>query len=484
MSLWESVEISSKIKRPKRNLIVLSLIAVIALVIFAIPSALGKDISLPLSMSAFILVSVYIILSFEILHRTSVALLGAIIIVAIALILGSITATESFEFIIDAIDFNTIGLLLGMMIIVAILAESGVFQWVAIKASKMSGGNLWKLLLILCTFTAVVSMFIDNVTTILLMVPVTVSVFRIFKISPIPFIIAQALASNIGGAATLIGDPPNIMIGSAANIDFNAFILHMGPAVAVTFGVSLLVIKMFFRKDLKATATNLQQLLQQDENALLKDKSVLKKSLIVLFSIIGIFAIHGSLHLEVSVIALGGAAVLLVITRIHPEKVLHDVDWTTLIFFTGLFIIVGTAEHTGLIELLSSTAISITGANPWLTFIMIIWLAAIASAFVDNIPFTATMIPLIQTLNANMSIGSAFGDIHISPLWWALSLGANFGGNGTLIGSSAGVVAAGMGEKQGYPIGFNRWFKVGFPFMVITVSVGMIVLVIQIVFSI
>ena len=241
---------------------------------------------------------------------------------------------------------------------------------------------------------------------------------------------------------------------------------------------------MFFRKDLKATATNLQQVLQQDENALLKDKSVLKKSLLVLFGIIGIFAIHGSLHLEVSVIALGGAAVLLVITRVHPEKVLHDVDWTTLIFFTGLFIIVGTAEHAGLIELLSSAAISITGANPWLTFIMIIWLAAIASAFVDNIPFTATMIPLVQMLNANMSIGSAFGDIHISPLWWSLALGADFGGNGTLIGSSAGVVAAGMGEKQGYPIGFNRWFKVGFPFTIITVSVGTIVLVIEIVFRI
>lgn len=471
-------------KRPKKNLIALSLIAVFALVIFTIPSALGKDISLALSMSAFILVSVYVILSFEILHRTSISLLGSIIIVAIALILGSVTTTESFEFIIGTIDFNTIGLLLGMMIIVAILSQSGVFQWVGIKASKISGGNLWKLLLILCTFTAVVSMFIDNVTTILLMVPVTVSVFKIFKLSPIPFIIAQALASNIGGAATLIGDPPNIMIGSAANIDFNAFMVHMGPAVAVAFGISLLTIKVFFRKDLKATVSNLQQVLQQDESTLLKDKTVLKKSLIVLFGVIAIFAIHGSLHLEVSVIALGGAAVLLVITKVHPEKILHDVDWTTLIFFTGLFIIVGTAEHAGLIELLSSAAISITGANPWLTFIMIIWLAAIASAFVDNIPFTATMIPLIQTLNTNPSIALAFGDIHISPLWWALALGADFGGNGTLIGSSAGVVAAGMSEKQGYPIRFNRWFKVGFPFMVITVLVGMIVLVIEVAFSI
>ena len=211
------------------------------------------------------------------MHRTSIALLGAILIVSCLILLGSISSRTSFEFIVDAIDFNTIGLLLGMMIVVAILAESGVFQWVGIKATKMSGGNLWKLMLILCTFTAIVSMFIDNVTTILLMIPVTVSVFRTFRISPIPFILAQALASNIGGTATLIGDPPNIMIGSAANIDFNSFIIHMGPTVAVTFSVSLMLFKVFFRKDLKAAVSNLEQIMAQDESKLLKDKKLLKK---------------------------------------------------------------------------------------------------------------------------------------------------------------------------------------------------------------
>ena len=211
------------------------------------------------------------------MHRTSIALLGAILIVSCLILLGSIPSTTSFEFIVDAIDFYTIGLLLGMMTVVAILAESGVFQWVGIKATKMSGGNLWKLMLILCTFTAIVSMFIDNVTTILLMIPVTVSVFRTFRISPIPFILAQALASNIGGTATLIGDPPNIMIGSAANIDFNSFIIHMGPTVAVTFSVSLMLFKVFFRKDLKAAVSNLEQIMAQDESKLLKDKKLLKK---------------------------------------------------------------------------------------------------------------------------------------------------------------------------------------------------------------
>jgi Na+/H+ antiporter NhaD/arsenite permease-like protein len=475
------LEATSKTIQTRKNLAALSIISTIAIILFTVPPLLGKEISPSLLISALILVSVYVILSFEIIHRTSVALLGAIIIVSFLLVMDSIEPSTSFGFIIDVIDFNTIGLLLGMMIIVAILADSGVFQWVGIKATKMSKGNLWRLLLILCSFTAVVSMFIDNVTTILLMIPVTVSVFRTFKISPIPFIIAQALASNIGGTATLIGDPPNIMIGSAANIDFNSFLIHLGPTVAISFCVSLLLFKFFFRKDLKAVVSNLVQIMAQDERKFLKDKKLLIKSLIVLLGVIALFGFHGSLHIEVSVIALGGAAVLLVITKSNPEKVMQEVDWTTLIFFTGLFIIVGAAEHAGLIELLSSAAINITGGSPWLTFVMIIWLAAIVSAFVDNIPFTATMIPLVNTLNFDPNIVAAFGDFHVSPLWWALAVGADFGGNGTLIGSSAGVVSAGMSEKQGYSIAFNRWFKVGFPFMLVTVAVGMVVLAVQII---
>jgi Na+/H+ antiporter NhaD/arsenite permease-like protein len=478
------LEVTSKPKHTIKNAIGIGLIVVFAIVVFTVPPAIGKEVSPIISVSALILISVYIILFFEMVHRTSIALLGAIIIIAAAIAFGTVHAEESFEFIVGIIDYNTIGLLLGMMIIVAILAESGIFQWVGIKASKVSKGNLWKLMLILCTFAAIVSMFIDNVTTILLMVPVTISVFRIFKISPMPFIIAQALASNIGGAATLIGDPPNIMIGSAANIDFNSFIIHMGPTIAISFAVSLLLLKFLLRNDLNAQVQNFEQLMKEDESALLKDKGVLKKSMAVLLGVVFLFVIHGSLHLEPSIIALGGAAILLVITRAKPERVLHEVDWPTLLFFTGLFIIVGTAEHAGMIKLLSSTAISITGGNPWLTFIMIIWLSAIASAFVDNIPFTATMIPLIQTLNTNPNIAATFGDFHFSPLWWALSLGANLGGNGTLIGSSAGVVAAGISEKYGHPISFNRWFRLGFPFMILTTGIGTIVLTIVTLISI
>ena len=465
---------------PKKIATGLGLIVAFAVLIFIVPPALGMDLHPMIQVAAVILVSVYVVLSFEFLHRSSIALIGAIAIIIAALAFGTLQAEESFEFVVSAIDYNTIGLLLGMMIIVAILAESGVFQWVGIKMSKASKGNLWKLMLMLCTFTAVTSMFIDNVTTVLLMIPVTVAVFRTFKVSPLPFILAQALASNVGGAATLIGDPPNIMIGSAANIDFNAFIIHMGPTIAVSFIASLFLLKFLFRKELKAQVQNLDQLMKEDEGAYLKDKGVLKKSLGVILGVVALFVVHGSLHIEPSIIALGGAGVLLAITRASPEKVFREVDWPTLIFFTGLFIIIGTAEHAGMIELLSSAALGVTGGDPWLAFLMIIWLSAIASAFVDNIPFTATMIPLIHTLNGSPEIAMAFGDMQISPLWWALSLGANFGGNGTLIGSSAGIVAAGISEKHGHPISFNRWIRVGFPFMIMTAAIGTVILALDV----
>lgn len=465
---------------PKKIIIGLGITVFIAGLIFVVPAGLGRNVSPMILVSAFILACVYIVLSFEFLHRSSVALIGATSILLAAILLGTIPAEQSFDFVVEVIDYNTIGLLLGMMIIVAILAESGIFHWVGIKASKSSKGNLWKLMLILCTFTAVVSMFIDNVTTVLLMVPVTIAVFRIFKVSPIPFILAQALASNVGGTATLVGDPPNIMIGSAANIDFSTFIIHMGPTIAISFIASLFMLKFFFRKDLKAQAQNLEQLMHENENNYLKDRAVLKKSLAVLFGVVALFVVHGSLHIAPSIIALGGAAVLLVITRASPEKVFHEVDWPTLLFFVGLFIIVGAAQESGMIDVLASATFAVTGGDPWVTFIAIIWLSAIASAFIDNIPFAATMIPLIQTLNVSPNISALFGGFQVNPLWWALALGAGLGGNGTLIGSSAGIIAAGLSEKNGHPISFNTWFKVGFPFMIATVAIGTVILVIDV----
>lgn len=476
----------------KSILIGLILIIIFAILIFSVPQVFGKKSVTPiLSISALVLVSIYIVLSLEIIHRGSLALLGATIIVAAAVAFGALQPEEILDFVVEeAIDFNTIGLLLGMMIIVAILGETGVFYWVGIKAGKLSKGSLWKLMLLLSTFTAIASMFIDNVTTILLMIPVTLSIVRILKVPPIPFVLAQVLASNIGGAATLIGDPPNIMIGSAANIDFNSFLVYMGPTVAIVFASSLLLLKFFFRNDIKdvrkkqitegssssGSSELTNELVLSDKSNLIKDKDMLKKSMIVLVGVIILFSLQNVHHLEVSVIALGGAAVLLVITRSHFERVLQEVDWSTLIFFTGLFIIVGIAQHVGLINILSTAAINLTGGNFWATYIMIIWLSGIASAFVDNIPFTATMIPLIETLNAYPNIASTVNEFQFSPLWWALALGADFGGNGTLIGSSAGVVAAGLSERFGYRISFNRWFRIGFPFMLVTLTIGTVIL--------
>jgi Na+/H+ antiporter NhaD/arsenite permease-like protein len=310
------------------------------------------------------------------------------------------------------------------------------------------------------------------------MIPITISILKTFRISPIPFILAQVLASNVGGTATLIGDPPNIMIGSVANIDFSTFLIHMGPVIGISLIVSLVLFKVFFRKDLKATPQNIVELMNQNEISLIKDRPLLAKSLLVLFSVIVLFVIHGSLHIEPSLIALGGAGVLLLISKIKPEKILHEVDWSTLIFFACLFITINIGRESGMIDVLAKTALSITAGDPWASFFVITWVSAIASSFVDNIPFAATMIPLIEVLNQNPSIAAEFENM-ISPLWWALSLGAGLGGNGTLIGSSAGIIAIGLAEKHGYKITFMQFFKIGFPFMIITVAVGSVVLMID-----
>jgi Na+/H+ antiporter NhaD/arsenite permease-like protein len=346
--------------------------------------------------------------------------------------------------------------------------------------SKASKGNMWKLLVMFCLFTAIISMFIDNVTTVLLIVPITISVFRTLRISPVPFIIAQVLASNVGGTATLIGDPPNILIGSAANIDFTSFIINMGPTIAVSLLVSLFILKFMFRKELSQKPHNFEELLSQDEKVLIKDRSVLKKSLVVLAAVIVLFVIHGSLKIEPSIIALSGAGILMVLAKSRPEQILKSVDWSTLIFFAGLFIIISGAEKAGLIDLLSSTVLHISGGNPWILFFMIIWISAIASAFIDNIPFAATMVPLIFTIYNTESVAAVFGNLDISPLWWALSLGVGLGGNGTMVGSSAGIVATGLAEINGHRITFNQFLKVGFPFMIVTVAVGSIVLLIDV----
>jgi Na+/H+ antiporter NhaD/arsenite permease-like protein len=336
------------------------------------------------------------------------------------------------------------------------------------------------LMVMFCVFTATISMFIDNVTTVLLIVPITISVFKTLKLSPIPFIIAQVLASNVGGTATLIGDPPNILIGSAANIDFVSFIINMGPTVGISLFASLFILKFLFRKSLAEKPHNIEDLLSQDESILIKDRSVLRKSLAVLGGVIFLFIIHGTLNIEPSIIALSGAGILMIVAKSRPEHILRQVDWSTLIFFAGLFIIISGAEKAGAIDLLSNTVLQISGGNPWILFFMIIWISAIASAFIDNIPFAATMIPLIYAIYNTESIAAVFGGLAINPLWWALSLGVGFGGNGTVIGSSAGIVATGLAEVNGHRITFNQFIRVGFPFMIVSVAVGSMVLFVDV----
>jgi len=461
----------------RKNIIGSLIIVLFSVLIFIIPPLLDKEIHPILSLSTIVMVSIYVVLSFEIIHRTAIAILGAVILVGLVIAFQLVVPHESLDFIIELIDFNTIGLLFGMMIIVVILGETGIFNWVAVKATELSKGNPWRLMVILCTFTAIVSAFVDNVTVILLMVPVTLTIFRFLKRSPFPYIIGQTMCSNIGGAATLIGDPPNIIIGSAANIDFNSFIMGMGPTIAINFVLSLFILRSLFSKELKKNFdVKVIEKFKDEEEHLIKDKNLLKKSLAVLIAVIFFFTIQQIIGIEVSLIAFAGAAVLLVITKMNVEKVMHEVDWSTLLFFTGLFIVIGIFSEYGGIQILSSVVIGITGGDPWSTFLSIIWLSAIASGFVDNIPYTVTMAPLLETLTNNPEIRSGFGHIPTNPLWWALALGADLGGNLTLIGSSAGVVAAGISAKYGFRITFNQWFKIGLPFTISTVFIGMVLL--------
>jgi len=361
------------------------LVAIIVM-LFTLPDLIGLEFTIAMSMTLSVLMGIYVILVTEAIHRTSLAMLGALIIVIILIYTGLIPAHDTVDFVIGAIDFNTIGLLLGMMIIVGILGETGVFQYIGIKAAKLSKGNVWKLMILLSVLTAVGSAFLDNVTMVLLMVPVTISVARVLNINPIPLILAEIFASNVGGAATVIGDPPNIMIASAANIDFISFAYHMTPEVIVTFAASFLILKIMFRKDLKQKPEHIEKLMQIDEKKEIKDMVLLKKSVIVLLGVVIAFMFHGFLDLEVSIIALGGAAILLVITKIHPAKSFIHVEWPTLLFFAGLFIIVSGVELTGALELFAHEIVTATGGNFEATAVLIIWSSAFASAFVDNLP--------------------------------------------------------------------------------------------------
>lgn len=400
---------------------------------------------------------VYAFIISEKIHRTVIALTGAVLLI----LLGILVQHEAINYI----DFNTIGLLLGMMVIVGITRKSGVFEYVAIKAAHSTGGDPLKILIALSIVTAVASAFLDNVTTVLLIVPVTISICYVLDIPPVPIFIAEIIASNIGGTATLIGDPPNIMIGSAAGLGFMDFIINLTPVIIVIFIITVFLLKLIYKDQLKTTDQNKEQLMKMDANEAIKDPVLLKRSLTVIALVILGFVLHQYLGLESATIAIAGAAMLMLVTGEDPEEAFLTVEWGTLFFFVGLFILVGGLEKVGIIESMAREAVNLTNGNQTMATILILWFSAIASAFIDNIPFVATFIPLIKEMGQ-------IGHMNIAPLWWALSLGACLGGNGTIIGASANVIVSGISAREGHPLSFVGYMKIAFPLMLVSIVIS------------
>jgi Na+/H+ antiporter NhaD/arsenite permease-like protein len=419
-----------------------------------------------LAIGLFVLVLAFI--AFELAHRTVLALLGAAVLVAFGVV-GQEQAAAEF------IDWNTIGLLAGMMVIVAVLERTGVFEYLAIKSAQWGKARPGRILLLLALVTAFLSAFLDNVTTVILMVPVTFLIADALDASPIPFLLTQVMASNIGGASTLIGDPPNILIGSAAGLTFADFVVNMTPIVLVSLPVVLGILYLMFRKglgggdDAEAVITNM------DAAGSIRDGVLLRRSLIILGLVIVAFFLHGVLHLEAATIALFGAAALMLYSGVNVEEVLRDVEWPTLLFFVGLFVLVGGLEVTGFVGSIAEALTGVGGGGSVTTAIVVIWGSGLASGVVDNIPFTATMIPVIQDMAETENLSGA----QVEPLWWSLALGADFGGNLTLIGASANVVVAGMSERAGQRISFLKFMLYGIPVTVASLAVATVYVVVR-----
>ncbi|MGB7117166.1 MAG: ArsB/NhaD family transporter [Anaerolineales bacterium] len=398
----------------------------------------------PTWFAAVIFLIAYAVIVSDRVHRTIAALLGGLTIILV----GVLDQYQAFH----AIDWNVIFLLAGMMMIANMLQDTGLFQWIAIQSVRLGKGNTYRILVILVLVTAVTSALLDNVTIVILMAPVTLFITARLRISPLPFLIALILASNIGGTATLVGDPPNILIGSAAGIDFITFAANLAP-------ISLLILIAFiglawflFKNDLQVAKIDPLSFETLDTSELITNEPLLRKSLVVMAGVILGFLFHGALHLEPATIALAGATVLMLWGRIDPDHVLQEIEWTALFFFIGLFIMVEALVEVGIIEVVAQAALRLTDGNLQMTSMLLIWLSAVASGVVDNIPYTATMIPVVENLGQVMPVG---------PLWWSLALGACLGGNATLVGAAANVVVANLAEKSGHPISFGLFLRYG-----------------------
>ena len=437
-----------------------------------------------------ILVCVYILIIFETVHRTLAAALGGLTAI-IALNYFTNEPALSLKAVTTMIDWETIGLLLGMMVMVGVISHTGVFEWFAVEAYKKSEGSIWSLVVILCVVTAVLSAFLDNVTTVLLLTPVTIQLAKVLDLQPVPILIAEVLFSNIGGAATMIGDPPNIMIGSGLSpdaiesteggkyaelasegVNFNDFIIEMATGILMTVVPAFMLLKWMYRDEF--SGKRIRDVAELEAKYGIKDYKMLTTSGFILGLVILGFFLHPITHMPVSWIALGGAVLMLLATNRHElDEPLEEVEWTTLLFFAGLFVLVHSLQYMGVINFIGEY---VEQAIVWFpqgddgiirltaAMVILLWVSAVASAFIDNIPYTATMIPIVLQISQG-------ANVELGPLIWALAFGACLGGNGTLIGASANVVMAGMSEEAGYPVSFNEFFRAGFPMMILTTAI-------------
>jgi len=387
----------------------------------------------------------YALIASERVDRTVVALLAGFSLVAV----GVLDQEHAFE----AVDWNVIFLLAGMMILAGALAQTGFFRWLAIRSVRLSHGHPIRLMVILAIVTGVLSAFLDNVTTVVLMTPIILSIAQTLGISPMPYLISTILASNIGGTATLIGDPPNILIGSAAGLDFDDFLFNLGPVALIIFAVFLVTMVIVFKGQLQVPAERRQEALESTEANVITDRGLLIKTLVVLGLVIVAFMLHGVLGLEPATIALVGATVLLLIGRLDVHAALRDIEWSTLFFFVGLFVLVEAIVQVGIVGGIATSIADMTGGREDLAAVALLWFSAIASAIIDNIPYTATAIPVVHDLIA--------GGLPADAMWWSLALGACLGGNLTIVGASANVVVANLAAREGHPIKFMQFLRYG-----------------------
>ncbi len=399
----------------------------------------------------------------EKVQRSVAALAGAVL-----LLLTHVLTVESAA---SFVDLNTIGVLVGMMLFVSVVKNSGLFEYIAIRAAKLTRGQPIAILAVFTVITACLSAFLDNVTTVLLIGPMTIAITQILEVNPVPFLLSQIMASNIGGTATLIGDPPNIMIGSAAGLGFVDFVLNTGVVVAIILAVVTVVFCLIYRNNLHVKPENMQKVLVLDENKAIKDKPLLIKSVIMIVLVVLGFIFHDQLGMESATVSLTAAAVMLLVGKQDPEEIILGVEWSTILFFIGLFVVVGGLNSTGVISAIANQLLVVVGANEAAAILIILWASALISSVLDNIPFVATLIPLILTMES--------GGVDVQPLWWALSLGACLGGNGTLIGASANVVLAGVSAKNGYPITFMQYLKIGYPLMLLSIVICTVYLLVR-----